>query len=122
MGGSQRRLPATGQLVFFFGGVDSAVALVLAGGLTPLCFFFGGRSVGGKKGKSVSQRCLPAIGRLVCFFFFLGGGVVDSALAFVLVGGLTPFFLSVIIPLLIGTGNFFGFFFFFWGGVGWDGK
>ena len=41
-GESQRRLPATGQLVLFFWGVDSAFALVRAGGLTPLCFFFRG--------------------------------------------------------------------------------
>ena len=45
--GSQRRLPATGQLVSLFFCVDSAFALVLVGGLTP--FFFRGRSVGGEK-------------------------------------------------------------------------
>ena len=100
--------------------VDPAFALVLAGGLTPFflaggkkChhdwdgnfFFFFFWGVGSAGGKSVSQRCLPAIGRLVFFFgvdsafafarywpafFFLG--VVDSAFALVLVGGLTPFF------------------------------
>ena len=79
-----------------------------SGGLTP--FFFSG--VGRQGGKSVSQRCLPAIGRL--FFLFL----VDSAFAFVLVRGLTPFFFKCHHPAFDWDGKLF----FFLGGVRWDGK